>query len=464
MEIILHIGTDKTGSTSIQRSLYANREWFGTHGIFIPSTGLGVNNGHAKLLGKLNRNRLQELALELNSAAGDGYRTAVLSWEGMSSYGRKEIGRLAGFLREHEKRLLVYLREQADIIQSGQLQRTKANRNRIRLRAIERHRGVREFLESWMVRNNPRRNYYRLLRRWEKSVPGLRFSVRIFDKGLLAGGDVVVDFVRQLGVTPDAQFFQVELEQNPSLDVESALLVEAYQQKDRSDQVIKQIVEITQSIVREHGSGNRYFLARDTVGSIRKHFAKSNLKLARHFMNCDQEPFPNRKDCWRERDFESLESGSRAMDALVSQIREIPVLKPAALRQGIPGRVSLDEGWYESESGGVYSSTSSRLRFRVPFRKISLGCSAISIIIRGRYCRENRSSKVTINGVNFGEKELVHGGDCDLLLPASDLYPYEVVEVVLEHADPASPEGYQGKKDPRQFAFELVRVGFRWVA
>jgi hypothetical protein len=49
MEIILHLGTDKTGSTTLQSTLYANRDWLLARSLYVPKTCLGQHNGHAIL-------------------------------------------------------------------------------------------------------------------------------------------------------------------------------------------------------------------------------------------------------------------------------------------------------------------------------------------------------------------------------------------------------------------------------
>ena len=115
MQVILHIGTDKTGSTSIQHTAFLNRDWLLSHSIYVPKTGLGANNGHADLLQIIDSQQLAELGEELRAACEDGYQKVLLSWEGMGSYkfGNAKISGLLSVLEDYQIHILVYLREQA---------------------------------------------------------------------------------------------------------------------------------------------------------------------------------------------------------------------------------------------------------------------------------------------------------------------------------------------------------------
>ncbi|MDE0931797.1 MAG: hypothetical protein OSA77_13970, partial [Halioglobus sp.] len=70
----------------------------------------------------LDPSELDVLAAELQKASTQGYRVALLSWEGMARFNSSQIRRLVNGLPSFPIRVLIYLREQAEIIQSSHLQ------------------------------------------------------------------------------------------------------------------------------------------------------------------------------------------------------------------------------------------------------------------------------------------------------------------------------------------------------
>ncbi|MDZ7784843.1 MAG: hypothetical protein U5K56_18485 [Halioglobus sp.] len=128
MRVVLHIGTDKTGSTSIESALYRNRDWLRERSVYVPETGLGRDNGHALLLEQLHDGELASLAKELSTARDVGFARAIVSWEGMVRFRRTQIRKLFRALRAFDIQVLVYLRDQAEIIQSAHLQWIQAGR------------------------------------------------------------------------------------------------------------------------------------------------------------------------------------------------------------------------------------------------------------------------------------------------------------------------------------------------
>jgi hypothetical protein len=285
VRVVLHIGTDKTGSTSIQNTVFLNRKWLLAHSIYVPETGLGEGNGHAGLLRQMEDGALAQLAAELLAASEAGYAQALLSWEGMSSlwFGRKHIRRLMSALGGFQVHVLVYLREQAEVIQSGHLQRVKRNMNLIDIAAIEHPRTLRERFRALAALRNPNRNYYRLLRPWQRCIPGATFSVRIYSRAQLHGGDVVSDFLDQLKVCRDERFTGAKEYYNPSLDVEGALLLESMKKSPAWKDRIIALVDVTQSLIGVEGQATRYFLSENTVASIRRHYPPFELQACPAF-------------------------------------------------------------------------------------------------------------------------------------------------------------------------------------
>lgn len=463
MQVVLHIGTDKTGSTSIQRHLAVNLDWFQGNSTFIPATGFGLSTGHSALLNMLHEDNLDKLAKELEYAANNGFRSAVLSWEGMNFYPAKKIDRLQRILEKYSVSVLVYVREQAEIIQSGFLQELKSNSNRTRMAALDHPRTIAERIISKRVCFTPNRNYYRLLQRWQRIFPEAEFLVGTFDKKLLFNGDVVDDFLAQLGVVPDAAFERVIIDGNLSLDVESGLVVESWQADALPHKTMLRLVDIIYSIISREGSATRYFLGKKTVKSIRRHFRSSNKRLARDYMKNCAYPFPNEKNCWREESFESIEASSDNLSRKVNEIDKTPTLVSMAAGAHLSSAIELCRGWCAQAVWGVWSQgKTSNLCFRLAHRRMPPNCTGVRIVIWGRYYGDNQETSVMVNGKDYGKQRLIrdHRG---LELPIELLLPYETIEITLRHQRPVSPRDFQGGDDSRPIAFGLVKLGCMYV-
>jgi hypothetical protein len=459
MRILLHIGTDKTGSSSIQRHLALNRDWFLAHSIYIPETGFRFGGGHARLLKDLGQDQLKSLAEELKAAAANGYDSALLSWEGMNFYTAAQIKRLSATLTPCPVTVLVYLREQAELLQSGHLQRVKKHSNTHAMYLFEEPGSWLEKLRSKTIRRHPNRNYYRMLRKWEKNIPDCDFNVRIFPGKSAEEYDVVVDFVRQTGLEIDQAFEKISVRQNPSLDVESAILIEAWQADAKPAEEIARLTDIACSIISRDGRGSKYFLSQSTVESVRAGFLSQNKLLARHFMGGESDPFHEPADCWRPLDMASMQRGAEALWRKISKIDEVPTLKQLVKGQDVARLTGHSDGWSAPANWGVWSlGPVSRIRLRVPHAWVSGGCQELRIVIRGKYYGENTETGVKINAIDFGNRRL-DGGGSQFTLPVSELQPFEAVDITLTHTQAVSPQQFEGKDDLRQIAFGLETIG-----
>ncbi len=85
MRLVLHAGTHKTGTTSIQSSLAENRDWLRERGYVYPSLGPVGHNEFAYRLSRVKPDGVETLHAELMSVADPG-RVLVLSAEEFSTH------------------------------------------------------------------------------------------------------------------------------------------------------------------------------------------------------------------------------------------------------------------------------------------------------------------------------------------------------------------------------------------
>jgi hypothetical protein len=136
-KLILHVGAHKTGTTSVQHSLWLNRELLAKHGVIYPDIGPG--RGHAALTaiwravprlpnGFFATKGPEQILGELAEQHRDGDETLVLSSEAFSHLGEAGVDmadlrhRVEGF---DEIRVVCVLREQLGWMQSLYLQVAK---------------------------------------------------------------------------------------------------------------------------------------------------------------------------------------------------------------------------------------------------------------------------------------------------------------------------------------------------
>jgi hypothetical protein len=465
MRVLLHIGTDKTGSTAIQQHLYLNRRWLEEQGVYLPREGLGSNNGYAALFETENSEGLARLSTELAAAERLGFRQAVVSWEGLSTFGSGRIKRLRDAFAGQELSLLVYLREQADILQSGYLQQVKFLIHLLPLSAFESPRGPGQRIRSWRARTDPSRDYFRLLERWRRALAPADMSVRIFDSALLHKGDVIDDFLLQLAIQPDANFVRLSSASNVSLDVETAVLVNRWQEEGVSAAVLTRRIDASLSILAAGARGEKYFLSTEVVSGVRAHYRRSNQRVAQHYLGDSVRTVEAQKTCWPQCSDTELSQRVNLREQEIISLSETPVHSgPLLFGPAIEQGVALLSGWQTGESWGWWSEgDTSQLRLRIPFQHLLPIHEGIRLFIKGRYYGDNRRSNVVVNAVSLGEHHLSHdhGG---LLVKVAELLPHQMLEIEISHGHPASPRQYEQVDDDRELAFGIESIGYDLVS
>lgn len=457
MQVILHIGTDKTGSTSIQSALSRNRDWLLKRSVYLPSTGFGRDNGHAALLESLEPAGLEALAGELAAARAAGHRLALLSWEGMVRYGGAQARSLRRALQSHDIGILMYVRDQAEIIQSAHLQWVKMSERARAIGAIAQPVTPGQRVVRSLFLRDPRRNYYRTLRRWQRWLPRATFIVREFDRDRLVDGDIVADLLEVLQVRRDGAFSAGGALVNPSLDVEGAMLIEQWRANLKYRERLPTLIDVTQSVINRDGAQTRYFLDQVAVGVVRRHFRRSNARLAQRFMPASPPPFTRARDCWRRDSLGAIRQRSQALARRVWEVNCVPTLWGGVSGARLPGAVQFYAGWGAAEDWGLWSlGERSAMRFRLPCRSLTDDVSSIRLHAGGRYHAGVSGSRVSVNGRDLGLRDLAAGDD--IVLPVGALLPCEVLEIALEHDLSGAEPGPGGDARPLAFALSSLSV------
>lgn len=224
MKALLHIGSGKTGTTSIQEYMSVNRQRLREQGIHYPVT-LGAKN-HRRLPAIVQKDDRaaryfreqglrdaasraaareawwQEFRAEIASA-GDCDR-CLISAEHLWDLGAQEVAALRSRLATlfDEVRILAYLRDPVDYAMSMYDTALKI--------------GSTNLAPASPVAGGPT-DYAHVLKSWQGAFGRDRMTVRLFDRAELVGGDILQDFVHAAGI--DAAGFAEVKVKNPSLGV-----------------------------------------------------------------------------------------------------------------------------------------------------------------------------------------------------------------------------------------------------
>jgi len=211
---ILHIGTEKTGTTSIQKFLYENRIKLGANGLLFPASAGFISNQLLVVYGK--KEPEQDIApptLDVKDAAALSVwkenfvqnhcaeiiefqkrhtnSTVVYSAEHLQSRltSLEEIKRVARLLRPlyDEISVLVYVRRQDIYARSAHSTSVRGGEKR-------------PFSFDNIHAGGPYYNYRLLLENWSEVFGADTLNVRLFEKPRLIGKNVVSDFESVTGI------------------------------------------------------------------------------------------------------------------------------------------------------------------------------------------------------------------------------------------------------------------------
>jgi len=232
-ECIIHIGTEKTGTSTLQKFFRTNELNLARNSIFYPKT-FGEEN-HVKLyvyacdskkkdtqklvFGLTTPQKVEDFRKKLIEAFREeikdqNCKRLLISTEFFHSRltTNEELTFLKDFLDEFTKsyKIIVYLRSQIELATSEYSEMLKDGETRISI------------LPN-VDENNLHYNYEKLLQQWEKFFGRNNITPRIFSKNDLLNEDVKKDFINYLGLDWDE--FQDVKNQNLSLNAETQLFL-----------------------------------------------------------------------------------------------------------------------------------------------------------------------------------------------------------------------------------------------
>lgn len=199
--LILHIGRHKSGTSSLQHFLGANRDWLDRQGVLYPRAGCSNRIAHHRLAGQCNPEasdgaELASILAAMKAEIAPHHDRILLSSEAFQNV--RKVSRLRQFITAlgvGEVRVICYVREHLDYAISGFRQMVQ-NQDRFQTFA-NRAAGLGDMTP--------------FIARWS-GIGDL--SLRWYDRPLLKNGDIIADVCGQLGLEPG----EVSLgDMNPSI-------------------------------------------------------------------------------------------------------------------------------------------------------------------------------------------------------------------------------------------------------
>jgi hypothetical protein len=294
VRLFLHIGTEKTGTTSVQKFFRANRDALARAGILYPSapgnqnhTGLAAaalglkNKGPLrKSLGikdeedvrKHRRNMMKELAAELTAGR---YDATVLSGEHCSSrlIEDEEVSwlkdRLAPFF--DRMTIIVYIRRQDDYLLSTYSTSVKSGATAPL--GLPREKQIQFRYDHWDM-----------LSRWARVFGRENIVCRKFERAALKGDDVVDDVLDVCGIALSPDYVRPE-DVNESLDAQSLEFLRLFNRHIPrfEDGDVNQTRDNIVALLSRMSSGPLVTLPPEELARFMAMFADSNRKVAEEY-------------------------------------------------------------------------------------------------------------------------------------------------------------------------------------
>lgn len=308
---VIHVGTHKTGTTTIQNFFSEHRKPLKEKGVIIsdrfpPETGILMRYGsdddktfrYRTANNEINPDSIRkfrenfEADLEkISETPGD---FALFIDEAAELLERQEIRRLLAAFRNNfsEISVIMYIRPQLDLAISLYTQHLRSG-------AVSP-----EILpQNWYDRHHNRFDYLTKARNWRDSLnrESDHFSLRLFDRKLMPDGDVMKDFASFLNLRLDT--FEPTSDRNASLSNEgqtllrlsNRLLKETSSPKEAA--IRSKLLSLVEDLPSIHGRGR--LPDRQSAADFMTIFAEDNATLKREF-------FPDAPDSFMKVDLEKF--------------------------------------------------------------------------------------------------------------------------------------------------------------
>jgi hypothetical protein len=271
--LILHIGTHKTGTTSLQKHLAEADKEGQLQGVLYPRTGRPSDHhglaqhqlawslhphpvGPAPPAGEL----FAALAAEMAASEAS---TVVLSSEDLSEL--PEPGQLAALLPKAHVHIYVCLRPQEEYFNA-------------KYQTLLLHYGEQQSAAQFFRTRMEEGDYDQLLRRWRRAFPMARLTVRLFEKGAPVRSDIVADFRRVMGLEEAIPQTREQARDNPTLPAHAVVALQELSSRGLTPEDKLQLAWVC-GLVYQNSNDDRYLYTAEERAEIRDCFREANRRV-----------------------------------------------------------------------------------------------------------------------------------------------------------------------------------------
>lgn len=283
-ELWIHIGTPKTGSTSLQAFLLANEKALSNKGTHYIKHGR-KNISHNMLAPRL---RSETAAQEWSSIAAEVDRrpNAFFTMSSEALFNKETAAAVVRYMPEglrKRTRVIVYARRQDLYLEALFKQGLKRGRIKTSPQDFFEHHGVR------------RCDYAAILDCFAEAIGPARITLRRFERPALVEGDIIADFLSLFGLKKnDADFTQPhhEANQTPSRAIAEQLGALARHSRLNVKELVRELARDPQGAPRRSGD----VFTKQQRKEIMARFEAGNTEIARRFLDEGEQPLFDLRD------------------------------------------------------------------------------------------------------------------------------------------------------------------------
>jgi hypothetical protein len=270
MKFVLHIGTNKTGTSSLQDCFYKNRHVLAEHGVLYPDIGLD-GAAHHDLSRTIKRGDPDALGIGEDwrafiAGASRSFETILFSSENFHTIGSvRDVGK---YFPPGLTKVVVYLREHSSYLGSWYQQAVQA-RNLTST--------FDEFIKGYGA------HYSLWLRPWVEVFGKDNVIVRVYERSQLRNNDIISDFASLIPGIDEVSLSLENEEKNPSISG-NLLFLKCVLNHFISDPESKQVVyEFTSLSQLDQTFLGRMFVPEHLVKRISYEYRRDRAELQQRF-------------------------------------------------------------------------------------------------------------------------------------------------------------------------------------
>ena len=338
MKLILHIGTAKTGTSSIQGFLKKNIDQLKRNAIYVPKVPMTADGNHRWAPLFANYNKSDDFVRKLRFKSDKDKKrvidekkwkfiaecqnavstcnTIILSSEHFQSrlIEVDALQRLRGLLEKVADKIIIviYIRDPL---------KTAVSRLSTEIKVGGTPSGLHS--PSYKYFQNIC-NHVQTIKRWKKCFPSAEFVVRRFDRKFLAKGDVVIDFCSQTIDNFCEEEYEFPKPANETLTLTGMAVLRKLNMHfplfvDNSLNPMRG--QITKFVMLNTLDGSKFLPSRDEFEAYKNHFSESNESVRSHYFPLEDSLFIDQQEFAEERiDLSKVNVDIRIVEKMVESL------------------------------------------------------------------------------------------------------------------------------------------------